>query len=196
MISSSIPVSFLYCCLFFLPCSDNLLSVLVERGILHRVWRVAGLFSGEAKLGVLSKGHSVSEAEIPQEQHSVPPHLLRCSQAFPRGEPTLAFPRGGITDPALFYREMNKWKRKEEHSRQPCFITFWFSHPELQSDSKHCYLCVLGGVKHSFKDILKAVIGSLCAVDFSNRAELTSQYCITERDQVYFTSKNVGPNRW
>lgn len=27
MISSSIPVSFLYCCLFSLPCSDNLLLV-------------------------------------------------------------------------------------------------------------------------------------------------------------------------
>lgn len=56
---------------------------------------MAGLFSGEAKLGILSKGHSVSEAAIPQEQHSVPPHLLRCSQAFPRGELTPAFPRGG-----------------------------------------------------------------------------------------------------
>lgn len=45
------------------------------------------------------------------------------------------------------------------------------------------------GVKHSFKDILKAVIGSLFAVDFSNRAELTFQYCITEGDQVYLISK-------
>lgn len=52
------------------------------------------------------------------------------------------------------------------------------------------------GVKHSFKDTLKAVIGSLCDVDFSNRDELTSQYCITEGDRVYLISKNAGPNRW
>lgn len=52
------------------------------------------------------------------------------------------------------------------------------------------------GVKHSFKDILKAVIGSLFAVDFSNRAELTFQHCITEGDQVYLISKKAGTNRW
>lgn len=85
MISNSIPVSLLYCCLIFLPRSDNLLSVHVKREILHWVWRVAGLFSGEAKLRVLSKAHSVTKAEIPQEQYSVPPHLSSCSQAFPRG---------------------------------------------------------------------------------------------------------------
>lgn len=99
MISNSIPVSFLYCCLFFLPGSDSLLSVLVERGILHWVWKVAGLFIGEVKVGVLGKAHSVSKGEIPQEKHSVLPCLPRCSQAFPRGEPAPAFPRGGDNRP-------------------------------------------------------------------------------------------------
>lgn len=41
------------------------------------------------------------------------------------------------------------------------------------------------GVKHSFKDILKAVIGLLCALDFSNRAELTSQYYHRERPGLF-----------
>lgn len=145
MISNSIPVSFLCCCLFFLSCSDNLLSVQVERGILHWVWRGAGLFSGEDKLRVLSK------AETPRSSIlclHISPNAARPS---PEGNLLLLFPEEGITDPGLSHRKMNKWNWKEEHSRQLDFITFWFSHPELQSDSKHCYLCVLGGCETALR---------------------------------------------
>lgn len=81
---------------------------------------------------------------------------------------------------------------KEEHSRQPVSLLFDLVIQSYKVIVNTVISVFWVGVKHSFKDILKAVIGSLCAVDFSNRAELTSQYCITERDQVYFTSKMLA----
>lgn len=178
MISNSIPVSFLCCCLFFLPRSDNLLSVVVERGILHWVWRVAGLFSGDSE----SWAKPTLSAKLKSPRSSIlylhiSPNAARHPQ---RGTYSCFFQRRGSQTLGSFTAGWINERGKRNTAGKPISLLFDLVIQSYKVIVNTVISVFWVGVKHSFKDTLKAVKSSFSALDYSNRSKLASQSCITE----------------
>lgn len=143
MISNSIPVSFLYCCLIFLPRSDKLLSVRVKREILHWVWRVAGLFSGEAKL------KSPEQSPLCHRSWN-PSRAAFCASTSLQLQP--GFPQRGT---------YSRFSQRRGSQTLGSFTERWINEREKRNTAGSCISLLFDLVIQSYKVIVNTVISVL-----------------------------------